>query len=400
MSCRICAAKTREILDLGESPPANSLKASPEDSEVSYPLVLEWCGSCGNVQLRDVLSAESLYRDYLYVTPSSAMLDAHYEYLLTYLLTNGYAAPTSFVVEAGSNAGNFLRHIAPRVGRVLGVDPAERIIELAIESGVPTVCDFFTQSRADTIVREMGKADLVVARHCLAHNGSPHEMVRAARSALKDDGYFVIENAYLLNTIENGEFDQVYHEHMFYFSIRSMSALLAMHDMRIVDVTMSLVHGGSIIFVAAPGARAGLAEAVERYESRERLFLNPEVFDRFAKRAEEVRSDLVRLITDLQRDRKSVYTYGATAKGNTLLNYCGLTDLEIGKCVDSTPMKQGRFLPKSNIEIVSEEEAAAQPPDYYLLTAWNYQDEIVSKVRNAGNHRSKFIVPIPYVRIV
>lgn len=400
MSCRICAAKTREILDLGESPPANSLKASPEDPEVSYPLVLESCGSCGNVQLRDVLSAESLYRDYLYVTPTSAMLDAHYEYLLTYLVTGGYAAPNSFVVEAGSNAGNFLRHIAPRVGRVLGVDPAERITQLARESGVPTICDFFTQARAEMIVGEMGNADLVVARHCLAHNASPHEMVRAARTALKDDGYFVIENAYLLNTIENGEFDQVYHEHMFYFSIRSMSALLAMHDMRIVDVTMSLVHGGSIIFVAALGARAGRAEAMERYESRERLFLNAEAFDRFAKRAEEVRSDLLRLITDLRKDRKSVYTYGATAKGNTLLNYCGLTQAEIGKCVDSTPMKQGRFLPKSNIEIVSEAAAAAQPPDYYLLTAWNYQDEIISKVRNSGNHRSKFIVPIPYVRII
>jgi SAM-dependent methyltransferase len=399
MICRICGAATREILDLGASPPANSLKPSSDVLQDSYPLVLDWCATCDNVQLRFTMAAEELYRDYLYVTPDSTMLSAHYEYLLSFLITNGYVDRTSFVVEAGSNAGHFLKHIHDRVGRVLGVDPAESICAMAIKSGVPTICDFFTQERASRILAEFGQADLVVARHVLAHNESPHEMVSAARGLLREHGFFVIENAYVLNTIENGEFDQVYHEHMFYFSIHSMQALLRMHSMRLVDVTMSLVHGGSIIFVAALGTDGPVSPSVERYASRERLFLNPEAFARFSEHASEVRRHLRELIRDLRDRGSSIYTYGATAKGNTLLNYVGLTNAEIPYCVDSTPVKQGRFLPMSNIEVISEEAAIRHPPDYFLLTAWNYQEEIITKVRGRGNYRTQFIVPIPFVRI-
>lgn len=400
MSCRICLAPTQEILDLGVSPPANGLKNSAEEVQQAYPLILEWCQTCDNVQLRDTLSAEELYRDYLYVTPRSSMLDAHYEYLVSYLLGNGYATKDSFVVEAGSNAGHFLAHIRPKVSRVLGVDPAIRITEMANEAGIPTVCDFFSRERAEKIVDEHGRSQLVVARHCLAHNESPHEMVDAAAALLSDDGYFVIENAYVLNTIENSEFDQIYHEHMFYFSIHSMNALLELHGMRLVDVMMTLVHGGSIVFVATRNSGHSVSEAVDRYASREELFLNREAFDRLAQRAHEIRDRLTNLIADLGRQGRTIFTYGATAKGNTLLNFVGITSSEIPYCVDNTPMKQGLFLPQSNIKIISEEAAASDPPDYYLLTAWNYQEEIITKVRRAGNFASKFIVPIPFVRIV
>jgi hypothetical protein len=399
MSCRICSAPTREVLDLGESPPANWLKRAPDQDQASYPLVLEWCETCDNVQLRDTLSAEVLYRDYLYVTPDSAILEAHYATLLSYLLEHGYATPDSFVVEAGSNAGHFLRHISGSVGSILGVDPAERIAAEANAAGIPTISDFFSTRRAASIVAERGKADLIVARHCLAHNKTPHEMLDAAAALLADDGHLLIENAYVVNTIENGEFDQVYHEHMFYFSVRSMTALLALHGMRLVDVMMSEIHGGSIVFVAVPGADATV-ELIARHAAREELFLNAPAFARFAQRADQTKSELLTLVTELIGSGASVYTYGATAKGNTLLNYLGVTRSQIPFCVDSTPMKQGLFLPKSNIEIISEESAAQDPPDYYLLTAWNYQAEIIAKVRGAGNHSSKFIVPIPHLRVI
>lgn len=400
MTCRLCDSTTVEILDLGTSPPANSLKQSTKGIQTSHPLVLEWCKRCSNLQLRDTLSAEELYRDYLYVTPRSSMLAAHYEYLTGYLLGNGYADSSSFVVEVGSNAGYFLEHIRPKVGRVLGVDPARQISQMANDAGIPTVCDFFSVDRAESIVAQHGKAQLVVARHVLAHNDSPHEMIDAASALLADDGFFVIENAYVLNTLENAEFDQIYHEHMFYYSIRSMKALLKRHGMRLVDVMMTLVHGGSIVFVATRDPNVKVTEAVDGYGSRERLFLNQRAFSWFAKRAYEVRDQLAALVGRLIEEGHTVYTYGATAKGNTLLNFVGLTNHEIPYCVDNTPMKQGRFLPQSNIEIISEEAAASSPPDYYLLTAWNYQDEIITKVRRAGNFETKFIVPIPFVRIV
>ena len=400
MTCRICTAPTREVLDLGTSPPANWLKVSPDDEEESYPLVLEWCETCDNVQLRDTLPAETLYRDYLYVTPSSPSLDAHYETLISYLSGAGLIGPHSFVVEAGSNAGHFLQRLQPRVARVLGVDPAETIAEMAVASGVPTVCDYFNPESAGEIAARNGSADLVVARHCLAHNETPHEMLDAATRVLTQDGHLLIENAYVLTTLENTEFDQIYHEHMFYFSVTSMRALLALHDLRLVDVMLSRVHGGSIVFVAGRGAAGPTSETVGHQLTRERPLFDTAAFAAFAQRTRTIRADLRGLVTDLRVRGATIDTYGATAKGNTLLNFAGLTNEHIRFCVDSTPLKQGRFLPRSNIKVISEKAGAGDPPDYYLLTAWNYADEIASKVRAGGNVTSRFIVPIPEVRIV
>ena len=399
-TCRICGSETRKILDLGSAPPANSLKERASVVQTAYPLILDWCQTCQNVQLRDTLPSDVLYRDYLYVTPRSRMLTAHYEYLRSYLVANGYVSRSSFVVEAGSNAGHFLEHLKPAVSQILGVDPAERIAAAANEDGIPTICDFFSPTSAEAILSSHGPADLVVARHCMAHNESPHGMMAGASALLAGTGHLVIENAYLLNTIENGEFDQVYHEHMFYFSIASMKALLARHGMHLADVLMSLVHGGSIIFIAAPGSDGPTTRAIDGYESRERQILTAKVFARFARRAEETKANLRRLVISLVADGRSVYSYGATAKGNTLLNYVALTRDLIPYCVDSTPMKQGLFLPGSSIQVISEEAALKDPPDYFLLTAWNYQDEIITKVRSAGNYHSKFIVPIPFVHII
>ncbi|MGH2906451.1 MAG: class I SAM-dependent methyltransferase [Solirubrobacterales bacterium] len=400
MACRICEAEVHEILDLGATPPANLLKSAPEVEQESYPLVLEWCESCGNVQLRDTLSAEELYRDYLYVTPRSSMLSEHYSYLSNYLQTNDYLKDDAFVVEVGSNAGYFLEHLRPKVGQVLGVDPAENIVAEANANGIPTVCDFFNAESAAKIAEQHGKPQMIAARHCMAHNPTPHEMVSAAASLLAEDGYFVIENAYVLNTVENTEFDQIYHEHMFYYSIQSMKKLLSLHGMQLVDTLMSLVHGGSIIFVAKLGSGEAPSDTVHQYEAREKLFLNADSFARFAQHTSEIKDGLRTLISELNDEGKTIYSYGATAKGNTLLNYVGLSNADIKYCVDSTELKQGLTLPKSNIEIISEETAAADPPDYFLLTAWNYEDEIVTKVRKAGNYKSKFIVPIPFIRIV
>lgn len=399
MNCRICEAPAKEILDLGESPPANSLVESPDTEQASYPLVLEWCERCGNVQLRDCLSADELYSNYLYVTPRSQMLSEHYEYLSGFLLGNGYMSNDSLVMEIGSNIGYFLEHVKPKVRAVLGIDPARQISKMANDAGIPTICDFFNAESARRASDEHGAPQVVIARHCLAHNEWPQQMVEGAAAVLGDDGYLVVENAYVLNTIENTEFDQIYHEHMFYYSIKSMSEMLRRHGLSLVDVTMSLVHGGSIIFVARRGEHEP-SDAVRRYQSREELFLNGETFEHFAARTGHIRQQLSQLIAELTGRGEMIYTYGATAKGNTLLNYVGLTAEQIPYCVDNTQIKQGKFLPKSGIEIISEEAALEDPPGYYLLTAWNYQDEIIAKVRRAGNHTSQFIVPIPFVRIV
>jgi novobiocin biosynthesis protein NovU/D-mycarose 3-C-methyltransferase len=400
MACRICGAATEEILDLGKTPPANSITDSADVALDTYPLVLEWCGACSNLQLRDCLASDDLYRNYLYVTPKSETLSKHYDYLQNYLVSQHYIDRESFVLEVGSNAGLFLKHIQLGVKKILGIDPAENICKLANEAGIPTICDFFSEESAGKIAKDHGKPDLIVARHCFAHNCNPHPLIVAAASLMGNGAHLVVENAYALNTIENNEFDQIYHEHMFYFSIRSMARLLALHGMKLVDVVMSLVHGGSAIFVAKMGNGAATSESTEQYLARESHFMTREALERFASNARMISGNLRSLISDLQRGGKKIYTYGATAKGNTLLNYVGLDQSTITACVDSTPLKQGKYLPQSGIPIVSEEDGVRNPPDYYLLTAWNYKEEIIAKVRAGGNFHSKFIIPIPFVHIL
>ncbi len=401
MACRICKAQTRRILDLGESPPANAFNDAPTFAQASFPLVLEVCVACGNLQLHDCMDAQVLYRNYLYTTPDSQTLRTHYEKLFSYLAQRRYIGPDSFVLEVGSNSGLFLQYLKPRVARVLGIDPAANICDVARAAGIDTLCDFFAGAAANAIRASYGVPDAIVGRHCFAHNCDPHIMIAAAAQLLADTGSLIIENAYALNTIENNEFDQIYHEHMFYYSIRSVTALLALHGLFLADVFLSPVHGGSIVFVARKQSSDGRAhESVAQHFQAERLRLTTAALERFSDSAVRIRTQLAALVTELATAGKSIYTYGASAKGNTLLNYVGLTHEYIRYCVDSTPVKQGKYLPKSNIEVVSEEYARAAPPDYFLLTAWNYEDEIISKVRRSGNHRSKFIVPIPDVRIV
>jgi SAM-dependent methyltransferase len=399
--CRICGHHTEAVVDLGESPPANSLLVSPTDFSRSFPLVLEHCAQCSNLQLRDCLDAIDLYQNYLYVTPDSQQLHTHYERLSSWLRAGDYINSQSFVLEVGSNIGLFLRFLQPQVRKVLGIDPAMNICQMATDGGVDTVCDFFNPPSAGRIRNIHGAPDVVIARHCLAHNRDPHVLVEAAAGLMSSNAHLVIENAYALNTVQQNEFDQIYHEHMFYFGIRSMSALLDRHGMHLVNVLLSPVHGGSIVFVAKLRHAADkVSGAVAEHAEREDALLTASAFRRFRANTESIRSSLRELVFDLVARGKRIYTYGATAKGNTLLNYVGITREHIPFCVDSTPGKQGRYLPQSLIRVISEEEALANPPDYFLLTAWNYREEIIAKVRGTGNAMSRFIVPVPSVEVV
>jgi novobiocin biosynthesis protein NovU/D-mycarose 3-C-methyltransferase len=401
MKCRICSNEAIEVLNLGNTPPANSLLNTVNDLQDEFPLILEYCPKCHNLQLRDCLDATDLYKNYLYVTPDSNMLKSHYKYLCDYLHSCKYISEESFVVEVGSNIGYFLSFIENSVSKVLGIDPAENICKMAEKNGIQTVCDFFNQNSAKKIKENIGTPDVIIARHCFAHNASPHELMKGVVELLPQNGKLVVENAYALNTVENNEFDQIYHEHMFYYSIRSMSTLLEIHNLVLIDVLISLVHGGSIIFVAEHRSQNNkISESVSQYLTREEFTLNTKALKSFAGKAFEIRNYLKVMVNELKSDNKTIYTYGATAKGNTLLNFVGLTSKEIQFCIDNTPIKQGKFLPKSQIKIISEEEGLSHPPDYFLLTAWNYKDEIIKKVREAGNYHSKFIIPFPSVHIV
>jgi hypothetical protein len=286
------------------------------------------------------------------------------------------------------------------VGRVLGFDPARAIVERANAAGVPTICGYFGPETADAIAAGHGRADVVVARHCAAHNADAHSLVEGARRMLAGNGVFAMENAYALETVVNCEIAQIYHEHMFYFYARPIQRLFEAHGLDLVDLMPTPVHGGSMVFFGAPAGSRPVQPVVEETIARERLLIGRATLDALAAYPETWRREVRALVDRLRAGGATIALYGASAKAATFVNVVGLTADDIVGCADSTEIKVGRYIPGPNIIIRSEQELIDEAPDYFMITAWNYTDEIIAKVRRAGNDRTQFISVFPKVCIL
>lgn len=401
MTCRICRSPARTILDLGRMPLANRLRERLDQDEPKFPLALEFCAECGNIQLGYCVETSLLYDEYIYVTPNSPSLERHYANFVYHMRGRGYLPRDGFLFEFGSNVGHFLRHVRPSVGRILGLDPARVIANLAASQGVPTLCAYFGPETARTVAADHGRADVVVARHCAAHNADAHALVAGAALMLKPTGVFAMENAYGLNTVLNQEIGQIYHEHMFYFTASAVRRLFAAHGLDLVDLLFAAdIHGGAMTFFGAPAGTRPIQPVVEATLAREDALLTDALFSLLPAALARWRGEVRELFDGFRRNGRSVWLYGASAKAATFVNAIGLTAEDAPFCADSSPAKVGRYMPGTGIKIVSEEEAIAAAPDYYLLTAWNYRDELMRKVRDAGNLRSGFAVPFPDVMVI
>jgi len=400
MTCRICRGETRPVLDLGPMPLANRLKVAADAPEKRFPLAVEFCRGCGNLQLTHCVDARDLYDDYLYVTPTSPSLEAHSVNLIYHMQAQGYLPDDAFLLEFGSNIGHFLKYARTRVGRVLGIDPAAAIVEMANARGVPTVCDYFGPEVAAATAAAHGRAHVVAGRHCAAHNADPHALVTGARLAMAPGGVFLMENAYGLNTILHGEIGQIYHEHMYYYTARSVQRLFAENGLELVDLMPADIHGGSMVFFGAlPGTRP-VRSIVAATIARETAILSDALLDLMPATLTRWRAETRALLDRFRETGRSVWMYGGSAKAATFVNAVGITQADIGFCADSTEEKIGRFLPGTGIEIRTEAEAIDARPDYYLVTAWNYRNELIQKVRAGGNAHSGFAVPFPEVQVV
>jgi hypothetical protein len=400
-SCRVCNGETFCVIDLGNHPFANGLLDAPSHNVKRYPLALHVCHSCATAQLSYCAADQELYSDYIYITPRSVLLSEHYGNIVEFLLQHGYMSSESQLAEIGSNIGRFLEYVRPHVTSILGIDPAVNIAAMANQNGIPTVNDFFNLETAHAIREKEGRKDVIVARHCFAHNEKPWLMLEGAAELLTASGTLVIENAYFLDTVLHGEFDQIYHEHMYYHSLRSIAAIVAHYGMELVDVYHSNIHGGTMVYIIKFAAeQAPVSERVHAYLALEKEMHLPAFYQNFTEQIERNQRKLLELLQDLLAQGKTIHAYGASAKSTTLLNYYKITAEMIPYVVDSTITKQGKFIPLANIQVISEEAALASPPDYYLLTVWNYKDEIIRKVRLFGNQHSQFILPHPEVMIV
>jgi SAM-dependent methyltransferase len=404
-SCLGCGvALSKPFLDLGCTPLANSYLKPGHDEhlEEKFPLAVAYCDRCHLVQLTDLVAPEKLFSEYLYFSSYSASFLAHAKLMAAELIDRFRLGPASRVLEIASNDGYLLQYFQRAGLEVLGVEPARNIATVAQERGIPTLNAFFDSVTAVGIRHRFGLADLIVGNNVLAHVPTINDFLSAVASELAPAGAAVFEFPYLGELLTHSEFDTIYHEHVFYYSLHAIACLAARAGLELLDVAPQAIHGGSMrIFLQHSGARPPTAAvaAILIGEARDGLarFMR---YASFGAQVESLRTRLLDLLRQLHHAGKRMAAYGAPAKGNTLLNYCGIDVSTIEFTVDRSPHKQGLMLPGSRIPIRPPAALAEAMPDYALILPWNFTDEIVAQQRAYLERGGRFIVPIPTPRIL
>lgn len=403
-TCRICGTDRFEgVVSLGLMPLANRF-IRPEqaaEAEPRYPLEVIRCQECELVQLSVVVDPEILFRDYAYASSASAPVIEHFAALATDLAAR-FKLRDRLVVEIGSNDGVLLDPLARRGARVLGIEPARGQSTAANARGLETWNEFFDEGVARRVRAERGRAALVIGNNVLAHMSDLSGVARAVGSLLDDDGVFVFEVPYLLDLLDRVEYDTIYHEHLSYFHLAPLKRLFSDAGMAVFHVERLSVHGGSIrVYVGHAGRRSASPQlAAMSATEGHRLLADQRIYRSFAESVVASRVALNDLLADRIAAGWRIAGYGASAKGNTLLNYCAIGPDVLEYVADTTPYKQGLLTPGTRIPVVPERRSVEDPPDALLLLAWNYADSIVERKRDYIARGGRFIHPIPLARLI
>ena len=404
--CRFCnAGLKRTFVDLGRSPLANSLLSADdiERGEASYPLHAYVCDNCLLVQLQEFERAENIFNDYLYFSSYSQLWLQHCREYAEQMTKRFALGDGSLVVEVASNDGYLLQYFKERGIGVLGVEPAANVAKAARDKGIATDVAFFGVETARRLAAAGKSADLMTANNVLAHVPDLHDFVAGFKLLLKPTGTATFEFPHLLRLIEERQFDTIYHEHFSYFSFLVVDKIFSQHGLRIYDVETLPTHGGSLrLFVChadAPFARTGSADDLivkERAAGLDRI----DTYARFADAVIEIKCELVSFLIEARKQGKSAVGYGAPAKGNTLLNYCGVGSELLSYTVDISPHKQGRFLPGVQIPIYPPEHIFETKPHYVLILPWNIKEEITDKMAAIRQWGGRFVTAIPKLTVL
>ena len=406
-ACRFCGAPLNHIvLDLGEQPLANSFlkEADLKRPEPKYRLCVRVCDECLLVQTDTTVPPETIFSDYVYFSSYSVAWLAHAKAYSEAMIARFNLGPRSRVIEVASNDGYLLKNFVARGIPCLGIEPAENVAQVARAAGVPTEALFLGVETARYIVREGGAANLVAANNVLAHVPAINDFVAGLRELLADDGVLTVECPHLLRLISEVQFDTIYHEHFFYFSLAAIERIFARHGLSLFDVEQLPTHGGSLrVFAMRAGAKAPRAKGERlqalRAAEREAGVQRRDYYDGFTRRVTATIASLREFLAKARAEAKTVVAYGAAAKGNTLLNACGVTQADIAYAVDRNPHKQGLYLPGTHLPVHAPEKIAQTRPDYVLILPWNLKDEIVQQTKQIASWGGKFAIPIPELKV-
>jgi SAM-dependent methyltransferase len=390
------------VLSLGSTPLANAFVAPDRASEPepTYPLELVFCAGCSLLQLSERVDPKILFRDYVYMTGTSSTMARHHEALASAHAARLALGEESLVVDIASNDGSLLKAFAAKGVRTLGIEPASNLALVARAAGIDTIDRFFDVDCALAVVADFGNADLVCANNVLAHVPDLTGFLRGCRLLLGPKGVLSVEVPWLVPLVEHLEYDTIYHEHLSYFSVLALRAAFVRAGLAIFDLEHLPIHGGTVRVLARAGQDWGAI--VEQTCARERrLGLDrAATFLDFAARVATNRTDLRALLESLRRSGGRIAAYGAPAKGNTLLNTCGIGPELVEYTVDKNPLKVGRLTPGMRIPVMPRERLDSDPPDYLLILPWNLTDEIMEQEAAFRKKGGRFVIPIPQPRVV
>jgi SAM-dependent methyltransferase len=398
--CRYCDAKLSEpFLDLGSMALANSfVSRNDKTSEFFCPLRLTRCSQCSLVQLTHVVPAQIMFAEYLYVSSTTKTFREHFASYAKTVKKMLIQKEKGIAVDIGSNDGLLLSCYKAEGMMPVGVEPAKNLCDLANQNGIRTINRFFNEQCVEEILRNFGSAQVISANNVFAHIDSIQNVCLNVCRLLDHNGMFVIEFPYLVTMMNDLLFDMIYHEHLSYISVNSLSYVLNRFDLEIFSITRVSSHGGSLrVFIQKKNGPYSISGDVNKFKELEKDggYLSEAGCKRFASQVNEVKRNLIDFVNNFKSEGKSISGYGAAAKANTIINFCGFSASQIDFIVDDNPLKQNLLTPGANIPVTTSAHLFDHPTDYVIIFAWNFAKEIIQKLEELQSKGVRFIIPLP-----
>ena len=393
-SCRCCSnEQIKQVLSLGMSPLANNLPKNNSIEEELFPLELNYCPNCHNCQLSFVVPPEKMFDNYLYVSSTSKTFRDHFSTFAKKLINDFNLSEDSLVVDIGSNDGVFLKPLQESGVGILGVDPAKNLTEIANKEGLETITAYFNESTSKEILKRKGHADVVTAFNVFAHSDDLEGIVKNTFDILKDEGVFILEVQYLLDTLKDLTFDNIYHEHVNYWSVISLNNFFERLDLQLFKLEHVGTHGGSIRAYVRRDKGKIVDPSVDKFLQMELEYgiTKFDTYTSFGNKVKELKENVLNELNKIKKEKKTIVGYGSPAKATTVLNYYGISNNYIDYIIEDNELKHNRFLPGMKIPIKGKEEALINPPDYILVLAWNFFEDIKANNNDLTKAGCKFI---------